>query len=103
MARANAAPDSQVGLIAAYEQAMLAALAMPATTPEEIAAKEDAIAAARSQELAAAANKSLSPEVVAQVDSLLGLPATDPALGVTDPAVSPDEPPPSDDTTTTSG
>jgi hypothetical protein len=102
VARANAAPNSQVGLIASYEQAMLAALAMPAVTPDEIAAKEQAIASARSQELAAAANKALSPEVVAQVDALLGLPATDPTLGLTDPAVGP-APPASDAEVNTSG
>jgi hypothetical protein len=81
-ARANAAPESQVGLIAAYEQAMLAALALPAETPEQVAARDAAIAAARAGQLDAAANKPLSPEVVARVDSLLGLPPSDPALGV---------------------
>jgi hypothetical protein len=82
VARANAAPHSQVGRIAAYEQAMLAALAMPTSTRAEIAARNAAIAAARSQQLKDAANKPLSPAVVAQVDSLLGLPPTNPAIGV---------------------
>lgn len=63
---------------------MLAALAMPTGTPAEIAARNAAIAAARSQELEEAANKPLSPAVVAQVDQLLGLPPTNPALGVVD-------------------
>ncbi|MBL8696817.1 MAG: hypothetical protein JNK67_00505 [Alphaproteobacteria bacterium] len=80
-ARANAAPNSRVGRIAAYEDAMHVALAMPEATPAQRAAKADAIAAARAQELAAAANKPISPAVVARVDSLLGLPPTDPTLG----------------------
>lgn len=63
---------------------MLGALAMPAGTRAEIAARNAAIAAARSQELKDAANKPLSPSVVAQVDQLLGLPPTNPAIGVVD-------------------
>jgi hypothetical protein len=69
VARANAAPGSRVGLIAAYERAMLDALALP-PGPERNAAIE----AARNAELAAAANRPLTPEVVAAVDALLGLP-----------------------------
>jgi hypothetical protein len=61
---------------------MLAALAMPAATPAEIAARDAAIAAARQNQLAAAANKGLTPGVVAHVDALLGLPPTNPTLGV---------------------
>lgn len=71
VARANAAPGSRVGMIAAYERAMLDALALP-PGPERNAA----IAAARNAELAAAANRPLTPEVVAAVDALLGLPPT---------------------------
>lgn len=63
---------------------MLAALAMPTSTRAEIAARNAAIATARSQELDDAANKPLSPSVVAQVDALLGLPPTNPAIGVVD-------------------
>lgn len=61
---------------------MLEALAMPARTPAEIAARQAAIAAARAQELAEAANRPLSSEVVDRVDQLLGLPPADPTLGV---------------------
>jgi hypothetical protein len=62
---------------------MISALGMPATTRSEIAARNQAIASARSTQPAAAANKGLSPTVVSRVDHLLGLPATDPGLGVT--------------------
>jgi hypothetical protein len=81
-ALANAAPNSQVGKMAAYDKAMVAALGMPAATPAQIAARTQAITTARSTQLAAASNKSLSPAVVAQVDKLLGLPSVDPTLGV---------------------
>jgi hypothetical protein len=43
---------SRVGLIAAYDRAMLAALAMPTATPTEIAARNAAIAAARQDQRA---------------------------------------------------
>lgn len=82
-ALAHAAPTSRVGLIAAYDRAMLAALAMPTATPREIAARNAAIAAARQDQLGASANKGLTPGVVAHVDALLGLPPTNPTLGVT--------------------
>jgi hypothetical protein len=81
-ALAHAAPGSKVGQIAAYDNAMLAALAMPGDTPAQVAARNAAIAAARAQ-LAAATNKTLTPDVVAAVDNRLGLPTTDPTLGVT--------------------
>ncbi len=71
VARANAAPESRVGMIAAYERAMIQALALP-PGPERHAA----ILAARNTELAAAANRPLTAEVVAAVDALLGLPPT---------------------------
>ncbi|TXL73948.1 hypothetical protein FHP25_18655 [Vineibacter terrae] len=75
-ARSVAAPNSRVGTIAAYDKAMLSALSMP------LSSRDPAIAGARRQ-LAAASNKTLTPAVVARVDSLLGLPPTDPNLGVT--------------------
>lgn len=81
-ALANAAPNSRVGKVAAYDRAMLAALAMPAHTRAQFQARQAAIARARRVELAAAANKSLSPAVVARVDQLLGLPHSNPRLGV---------------------
>jgi hypothetical protein len=81
-ALAHASPHSQVGRIAAYRSNMLAALAMPANTPQEVMARDTAIAQARASMLAPAANKSLTPAVVAQVDHLLGLPPSDPTLGV---------------------
>jgi hypothetical protein len=62
---------------------MFAALAMPALTVEQRAARDAAIAAARAQELSLAANRTVSPAVVDRVDALLGLPPTDPTLGVT--------------------
>ena len=68
--------------MAAYENAMLAALAMPSLTPAQTASRNQAIASARSTQLAAASTKALSPAVVAQVDQLLGLPNTNPNLGV---------------------
>jgi hypothetical protein len=55
---------------------------MPSATPAQVAARNIAISAARSTQLAAAANKALTPAVVAQVDKNLGLPAVDPTLGV---------------------
>jgi hypothetical protein len=82
-AQAHAAPHSRVARITAYYHSMLVALAMPAITPQQVVARDEAIATARSTELAPAANKSLSPAVVAKVDSLLGLPPSNPSLGVT--------------------
>ncbi|WP_372624332.1 hypothetical protein [Falsiroseomonas sp.] len=82
-AQANAAPNSRVGMIAAYEQAMLAALSLPATTPVEIGLRDQAIAQARAVELEAAANRPVTPAVVDRVDAMLGLPPTDSTLGVT--------------------
>jgi hypothetical protein len=79
---ANAAPQSEVGKISAYDKAMLAALALPTATPAEVAYQEQQISLDRSTYLVSASNKPLSPAVVAKVDSLLGLPATDPSLGI---------------------
>jgi hypothetical protein len=80
---AHAAPNSQVGMIGAYHSAMVAALAMPTTTPAQVAARNAAISAARADLLAPAANKGLTPAAVSAVDKQTGLPATDPTLGVT--------------------
>jgi hypothetical protein len=85
-ALANAAPQSEVGKIATYDKAMLVALALPTATPAEITYRDQQIAYVRTTYLVAAANKPLSPAVVAKVDSLLGLPASDPSLGVVDTA-----------------
>ena len=82
----NAAPQSKVGKIAAYDNAMLTALALPDATPAESAYRDQQIAAARATYLAAAANKPLDPAVVAKVDNMLGLPASNPALGASDEA-----------------
>jgi hypothetical protein len=82
---AHAAPTSTVGMIGAYHNAMMTALAMPTSTPAQTAARNAAIAAARTDVLAQAANKGLTPSVVSTVDRQLGLPATDPTLGVSRP------------------
>lgn len=79
---AHAAPGSEVGRIAAYYHTMLVALAMPASTQAQVvAARDQTIANVRATQLAPAANKSLSPSVVARVDHLLGQPVTAPSLG----------------------
>ncbi len=62
---------------------MLAALSMPSLTPAQRAERNAAIAEARAIELSIAANRPVSPAVVSRVDSLLGLPPTNPTLGVT--------------------
>lgn len=69
-------------MVASYETAMMTALSMPTETPAQVAARNAAIAAARANELTRAANMPVTPAVVARVDDLLGLPATDPSLGV---------------------
>jgi hypothetical protein len=56
---------------------MLRALSIP--DPER---RSRAIARARAGELSAAANRPVTSAVVARVDSLLGLPAADPTLGI---------------------
>jgi|GEM_PF-3261047 len=78
--RADAALPSQAP--PAHEQAMLEALAMPARTPAEIAAREAAIAAARAWGPAEARGLPSDGEVVERVDRLLGLPPADPTLGI---------------------
>lgn len=84
-ALAHASPTSTVGLIGAYHNAMVAALAMPAVTPAQVMARNAAIASARADLLAQAANKDLTPAGVSAVDKQIGLPATDPSLGVSQP------------------
>jgi hypothetical protein len=70
-------------MIGSYHNAMDAALAMPTATPGQVAARNAAIASARADLLAPAANKGLTPTSVRTVDQRIGLPATDPTLGVT--------------------
>lgn len=82
-ALAHASPQSQVGKLATYRSSMQAVLAMPAFTPQQVVTRDNAIAEVRASTLAPAANKGLTPAVVAQVDHLLGLPPSDPTLGVT--------------------
>ena len=82
-AMVHAAPNSQVGQIASYHSAMVTAVSMPTNTPAAVAARNAAIAAARADILGPATNKELTPAVVSAVDSKLGLPETDPSLGVT--------------------
>ncbi len=81
-ALSHASSNSRVGRIAAYRTAMLVALAMPKATPTEIAARNAAIANARATLLAKAANKPLTARVVAVVDRRLGLPHSNPSLGL---------------------
>jgi hypothetical protein len=81
--RHHASSKSRLGKIAAYDKAMLAALAMPDSTPTEVAVRNAVIANARATLLATAANKPLTATVVATVDRRLGLPASDPGLGLT--------------------
>jgi hypothetical protein len=61
---------------------MMRALAMPATTPEQVARRERAIAAARASGLAAAQGRPVSSSLMSRVDQVLGLPAADPTLGL---------------------
>lgn len=70
--RTNAAANSAVGQIRSYEEAKLAAIAMPQTTVAERAARADAIARANAM-LEPVANKPVTPSVIAQVDSILGI------------------------------
>jgi hypothetical protein len=60
---------------------MLRALAIPDLTPAQRAAGNCAIASAPIQ-LAAATSRRLNPAAVTRIDALLGLPASDPRLGV---------------------
>ena len=78
---ANAAPNSRTGMLATYSAQMRAAIVMPSFTPQQIAARNEAITAARAVTLSNAAYKSVTPQMVEQVDQLLGLPPTNPNLG----------------------
>lgn len=76
-ALAHASPNSRVGKIAAYKEAINALNA--AITPADVLAAQTAAA----QALANAANKSINASTVASLDSLLGLsvsPANDAAI-----------------------
>jgi hypothetical protein len=73
--------DARMQQMAAYDRAMLHALAMPDRTRAQRTARNVAIAWARIQ-LAAATNRRLNPAAVSRIDALLGLPASDPTLGV---------------------
>ena len=77
----QAAPDLRVQQMAAYDRAMLRALAMPNRTPAQWAARNRAIASARTQ-LAVATSRRLNPTAVTRIDAVLGLPESDPTLGV---------------------
>ncbi len=70
-----------VQAIAAYDDTMRAALMMPDFTGTQDSARRAAIANARAR-LAAASRRRLTPAAVERIDVLLGLPKTDPALGV---------------------
>ncbi len=79
-ALAHASPRSIVGKLAEYDRAMQLALAMPQNTPAEIAARNQAIANARLM-LADQTDRTITPQIIARVDSLLGLPPSNPMLG----------------------
>ena len=74
-ARANAAPNSMVGQIATYEASMRQAMAI--SDPNR---RDAAVIAAREQ-LALAANKPLTSDVIQQVDAMLGIRDVSPQLG----------------------
>lgn len=74
-ARAHASPNSMVGRVATYEIQMQAALAI-----QDRAARNAAIVAAREQ-LATSANKPLTRDNIARVDSMLGIRGAPPSLG----------------------
>ncbi|MDE2576322.1 MAG: hypothetical protein KGL55_13530 [Rhodospirillales bacterium] len=80
-ALAHAAPNSQVGKLSTYDHMMQAALAMPSLTATQIAMRNQAIATARSTALASATTQPLTAAMIARVDDLLDLPATNPNLG----------------------
>ena len=78
---ARPTPDDRIQQMAVYDRAMLRALAMPDRTPTQRGARNSAIAGARIR-LAASTNRHLNPVAVSRIDSLLGLPTSDPTLGV---------------------
>jgi hypothetical protein len=73
--------DARIQQMAAYDRAMLHALAMLDRTPTQRAARNVAIAWARIQ-LGVVTNRRLNPAAITRIDALLGLPASDPTLGV---------------------
>jgi hypothetical protein len=73
--------DERIQQMAAYDRAMLRALAMPDHTPTQRAERNRAIAGARIQ-LAGATSRHLNPDAITRIDALLGLPASNPTLGV---------------------
>lgn len=75
--REGAASTPGGARLASYEEAMLTALTRP-----QGPGRDHAIARARAQELDTVANRPVTWAVVRRVDSLLGLPAADPTLGV---------------------
>jgi len=79
----DAALAAHVKAIASYDDSMRAALMMPDFTPPQLAARNDAIAGARSR-LGSSSRRRLTPDAVQRIDALLGLPKIDPALGVLD-------------------
>jgi hypothetical protein len=74
-------PDERIRHMATFDRMMLEALQMSAATPAQRAARNRAIASARI-ELAASTNRRLNPTAVRRIDAVLGLPASDPQLGV---------------------
>jgi len=78
---AQAGLDLRIQQMAAYDRAMLHALALPDRTPTQRTARNRTIAGARIQ-LAVATHRRLNPAAITRIDSLLGLPASDPTLGV---------------------
>jgi hypothetical protein len=75
------AVDARIRQMAVYDHMMLSALGMPTDTAEQREARDRAITDARIQ-LAAATNRRLNSAAVSRIDALLGLPATDPQLGI---------------------
>ena len=67
--------------LASYDDAMRSALLMPDFTGAQRGARNAAITGARAR-LAGASHRRLTPAAVTRIDVLLGLPQTDPALGV---------------------
>ena len=68
--------------MALYDDRMRAALLMPDYTPAELSARTTALVQARRGLVAAFPPQSLTPDVVTRIDDELGLPSTNPALGI---------------------
>jgi hypothetical protein len=77
---ARPAFDARIQQMTGYDRAMLRALAMPDRTLTQQAMRNRAIADARIR-LAVTTNRRLNPAAISRIDALLGLPASDPALG----------------------